>query len=105
MNQLTESPLPMPLSDFLWRRESAEPDRLFSAVVLRKMCGVEVLPLELPPPPTAAALDDSSPKKSGKSVPWRGMTPSVLSIMWSAAAPVVLSSSRVDSSLNRMDCN
>ena len=32
--------------------------------------------------------------------PWRGMTPRVLSIiLWSAAAPVVLSSSRVDNSL------
>ena len=32
--------------------------------------------------------------------PWSGMTPRVLSIiLWSAAAPVVLSSSRVDRSL------
>ena len=63
------------------------------------MCGVEVeLLLELPP---TALLDDSSPKKSGKSVPCSGMTPRVLSIKWwSAAAPEVLSSSRVDSSLS-----
>ena len=69
---LTESPLALPLSeksDFLWSRDSADPDRLFSAVVLRRMCGVEVEPppllLELP----TGVLDDSSPKKSGKSVP------------------------------------
>lgn len=65
-----ESPLALPLSeksDFLWSRVNANPDRLFSAV-LRRMCGVEVeLLLELPP--TAGVLDDSSPKKSGKSVP------------------------------------
>ena len=70
MSSLTESPLALPLSeksDFLWSRDSADPDRLFSAVVLRRMCGVDVEPLlELE---LTGVLDDSSPKKSGKSVP------------------------------------
>ena len=104
-HSLTESPLALPLSeksDLRWSRLSAEPERLFSAV-LRRMCGVGVEPpLELLPP--AGVLDDSSPKKSGKSVPWSGMTPRVLSIMWSDAAPVVLSSSRVERSLKSNDC-
>ena len=97
-HSLTESPLALPLSeksDLRWSRLSAEPERLLSAV-LRRMCGVGVEPPLLP---AAGVLDDSSPKKSGKSVPCRGMTPSVLSIMWSDAAPVVLSSSRVERSL------
>ena len=64
-----ESPLALPLSeksDFLWSLLSADPERLLCDV-LRRMCGVLLL-LELA---LTALLEDSSPKKSGKSVPWR----------------------------------